>query len=462
MRFRGSAIVVTDVFPPVNAVGVYRALALSRNLIERGWRVTVVTARSPAGYGRDAGLLERTPAEVRVVRTASPHLANLIGRLRGRRRAGGEGGGAGESKSAAASAAGPRGWRRAKDWVSWWLHVPDGSVGWWAPAVWGAIRHGGRPDVVFSTAPAWTGHLVGAAVARLLGAPLVADFRDPWCGSAWRRVPYAAHRRVDAWMERRVVGRAERVTCAWDGIRRHLADRYPERADRFQTILNGFDAEEIDGAGTERVAAEGRCVLLHSGTLYGLRSPVPLLEGLKRLKAESPAEAARLLVALVGPTEYNGRPLAALAEASGVAELVRVVGPVPHAQALAYLKGAEVGVLFGQGAGGGGSVLAPVPAKAYEYVGAGKAVLAIDGGAEVCDVMRQGGCRLWCAAADDPAALAASLRQIAQAHERGELGPASAAARAAFTRTATGEKLGEVLVETAERWRRKQQDGRSA
>ena len=129
--------------------------------------------------------------------------------------------------------------------------------------------------VIYSTAPAWTSHLVGLMLSHLLRVPLVADFQDPWCGSFWRKIPYRSQLWLDERLENMVVRRASQITCAWDGIRRHLETRYPKRSADIRTILNGFWPDETDEVEPVRLD-ERRCVLLHAGSFYGPRSPTPL------------------------------------------------------------------------------------------------------------------------------------------------------------------------------------------
>ena len=444
-------MVITDVFPPTNVVGIHRTLALCVRLADSGWHVTVITPRTEAGGLRDPGLTAKVPSQVRVVRTPYVNLLSLATRVLRRRprRPASAGPNTGQAPAASARPKRPGSLSRLVDWLSWWLHIPDGGSGWWFSAVPAGVREGTRhrPDVIFSTAPAWTSHIVGATLSRLLRVPLVADFRDPWCGSAWHRVPYAPHRWVDEHCERFVVRRAARITCAWDGIRRHMASRYPARAMDMQTILNGFDPDEIDATAPVRLVPD-RCVLLHAGTFYGPRSPIPLLAGLRRLLDTSPADAARLQLVLMGLSSYNGRPLAELAEAHGVAACIRLMSPVSHRESLAILKGADVAILCGQS---GKEALASVPAKAYEYLGAGKPVLAVGAGEEVCGIMARGGCRLWRASGQDPGEMADAFRGIAAAHRRGELnGQKPAEARMAFTRPRMAQSLESVLREVAE------------
>lgn len=440
-----SALVITNIFPPLPAVGVHRTVALCRRLVARGWRVAVVTARADKGASVDASLLERVPQQVRVLRTAAPNLLQFLSRLIKRRPRSVEPAGPGDSDKPPSASRVRRGrlWQIV-DWLSWWLLVPDNLIDWLVPAVWTGVREARRlrPDVIYSTAPAWTSHLVGGTLSLLLGVPWVADFRDPWCGNHWRHIPYAVHARLDEWLERLVMRRADRIICAWDGIRRHLAARYPQRAQDVQTILNGFDPEEI--APVPQVTIDrDKCVLLHAGTFYGPRSPVPLFEGLRRAQAQDPESLSRLLVVLLGLGTYDGRRLEDMVREYGIAGLVQTRPSVPRQEALTMLKGANVALVFGQS---GSEALASVPAKVYECVATGKPVLAVGAGPEACGVLRQGGCRLWSVGENDPAGMAAVLAEIVADYDRGMLGDRLDDAQGLiFSRERMTEKIESVL-----------------
>jgi glycosyltransferase involved in cell wall biosynthesis len=441
--------VVTYLFPPVNAVGIHRPVALARRLARKDWRVTVLTARPAPGQWRDTALDAGLEAAVRVVRTPSPDLPAVAARwLKPRRKAKPESpaGEPPEPQASGGAAKAPSGLRRFIDWGSWWLHVPDSVSGWFAPALRAGLREmrRRRPDVLFATGPPWTPLVVAAALSVLGRVPLVADFRDPWHGSPWHPIPYAAHRAFRGWLEARVVHTAKRITCAWHGIERLMCERYPQRAHRIATVLNGFDVDKMDAIAPSR--SNGNCcTLIHIGNFYVHRSPEPLFDGLRRVRDRHPEARARLRVALVGGERYGDRPLADLADACGVADMVRCVGPRPHREALGMLKGADAALLFGQS---GSESLASVPGKVYEYIGAGKAVLAVGAGEEACRVLRRGGCRVWAVPADAPGRIAEALDDILTAHRAEDLRTApDPGLRDAFSQTRMAERLESVLVE---------------
>jgi hypothetical protein len=86
---------------------------------------------------------------------------------------------------------------------------------------------------------------------------------------------------------------------------------------------------------------------VYGGNLYGERDPVPFLTALRELIDERPeaAEAVRA-VFVGGEQEVRGRSLDAVAREMGLAEQVRIGGPLPFREYLALLASADVPLLF--------------------------------------------------------------------------------------------------------------------
>lgn len=451
-----SALLVTSVFPPEAAVGGHRSVGLCRYLARQRWKVTVLTMTPPADAGVDRGLLHVVPKEIKVVRVACP---DIVGTASGvfqrvvfwRPRKGRHASSATPPVPTEAPPLGSGGLEHIVDWLSWWLQLPDARTGWVVPAVRAGLREARRyrPDIIFSTAPVWTAHLVGLILSYWLRVPWVADFRDPWCDSAFREIPYASHRRVNGLLEGLTISHATGITCATDGIRRQLAARYPAKASAMRTVLNGFDPEALDGVPPVRLDGS-RCVCLHAGSFYGPRSPAPLFQALGKLRRTTPDVAARLQVALVGNPTYGHQTVDRLAADYGLDEVVRVMPHVSHGQAIGLLKGADVALLFGQG---GDAAFRPLTAKVYEYIGVGKPILAIGAGDEALEVMRRGGCKVWAVSEDDPQGLAAALEDILAHHARGHLRSGeNATARLAFTRSRMAEELASTMDLAMAKW----------
>ncbi len=450
MKRPHSVMLVTQAFPPEAVVGAHRMLALCRHLVEQNYHVSVITSHPPAEAAVDESLTQMIPPEVTVRSTAGIDLPLLAARILKPRFLRKIRGTKSESKpnitkqtQLSSFSAQKHGWfRLAVDWMSWWLHVPDGSTGWVPTAVAAGLYQAVRrhPDVIFSSAPPWSSFLAGALLSRFLGLPFVADFRDPWCGSAFLKVPYSAHDSANTLLERMIVRRSKRITCAWDGIRKHLIQHYPARTNDICTIINGFNPELLASIEPTKIDTE-RKVFLHTGGFYGPRSPEPMLAALQHLKAESPESASQVLVVFLGPTTYNGQPIEQMAESYGVQEQVRILGRVSHRESLGYLKGADVALLFGQS---GNEALATIPAKTLEYIGLNKPVIAIGAGEEVCNVIRRGGCGIWQLSADNPGKIAATMSDILKS----DLGSSAQGLNDnyALSQAYMAEKLEQILV----------------
>jgi hypothetical protein len=129
-----------------------------------------------------------------------------------------------------------------------------------------------------------------------------------------------------------------------------------------------------------------------------------------------------------------------------VGGVVEVLTAMPHAQALAYIKGADAALLLGQR---GSQSVELVPAKMYDYIGAGKGVLAVAPGEEVCRIVRASGCRLWQASADG-GSVARALETVLEQFAAGPLRPQTNwRQRDEFTRARTARELAELVRRTA-------------
>src|SRR5687768_2309523 len=132
-----------------------------------------------------------------------------------------------------------------------YLAVPDRMIVAWAPfAVRAAFSlHRARPfDAVITTSPPESAHFIGWALAAK-GCAWVADLRDGWMFEPVRpSFPTALQRRIDAWLERRVLQAADIVTCVSRPVVEDLRDRLDVNA---VLTPNGFDPDLTATEGEE-------------------------------------------------------------------------------------------------------------------------------------------------------------------------------------------------------------------
>lgn len=318
-------------------------------------------------------------------------------------------------------------------WVSWCL----GAL----PAGLAMVRRY-RPQVLWSTYPIASAHLIGLALHKLTGLPWVADLRDPMLDAVHPADPLS--RRVAGWIEARTVRNAARVVCTTPGAVRHYRQLFPAvPPERFCLIENGYDDEDFDAAEAAARAvvkpASGPLTMLHSGIVYPLeRNPEPLFAALAALLRDGSLTPARFQLVLRAPV--HDAFLHGLIARYGIGALVTVAPALPYRAALAEMLGADALLLL-QAA----NCNDQVPAKLYEYLRANKPLLALtDPQGDTWAAVRAAGIDTL-AALDDTAAIGAALLQFLVLAEAGQAPLAAPAVRRSHARSARTLQLAAVL-----------------
>lgn len=414
-------LVMSYFYPPLAGGGVHRVLSFTRHLREHGWACTVVCAGEQDYWVRDASLLARVPEDTEVIRvTGGSALATL---LRSGRAAGTDG---------RRSSAGFAFLRPLSDWFL----LPDSYVGWArrAARVAGERVAAGGIDAILSSSPPDSVHGAAARVARASGLPWVADFRDPWIGLHFKRPPTAWHAARQRALEGDVLTHADLVLAASRTHHRELESRTSARPRRALHLPNGF--EPVSGAQDPPVT-DARFTAVFTGTLSGMADAGTLLEAVARVLHEQPRLRPSLNVVLAGPhdDEWPRR-----AQALGLADVVRLPGPLSHADTRALQRSADMLLLWKpQGEG----FRTMVPGKTYEYLDTGRPIVALlPAGDEAAGLVeRAGGVRL------EPGDIASLARTLADRIERWRAGERTVAQRPAWLDEHRRDRLAARLAE---------------
>jgi glycosyltransferase involved in cell wall biosynthesis len=329
------------------------------------------------------------------------------------------------------------------------LAIPDRWRSWrWAgvPAALALIREH-HPSAIWSTYPIATAHRIAARVARRTGLPWVADFRDPMVEfdrRSGRHFPQDERvRRARLQIEQETVSVARQLVFCTEGARRICLERYPGLAPETVTVMpNGFDEAAFLDAERQRSSCPrgSKRILLHSGTVYrgSDRDPSALLIALRKLRDEGAISPQRL--ALRFRASGNDEYLRALAAQHGVTEMVELEAALPYREALAEMLAADALLLLQ------GSTSNPaVPAKLYEYLRAGRPILAlVDEEGETAATLRAAG-ESYQADLVDPRAVESSLRQLLSDLDRSQERISSRLRVAEYSRTHQARRLVELL-----------------
>ena len=330
-------------FPPfAMSSGVQRTLRFVQHLPIHGWQPIVLSAHPRAYSATSADLLKEIPRDTVVERAfaldAARHLS-IAGRY-------------------------PGFLGRPDRWRTWALAA--------VPAGLRLIRKY-RPDVIWSTYPIATAHLIAQRLHRLTGIPLVADFRDPMAQEGYPEDPrtwQAFHR-----IEQDLARDAAKLVFVTPGARAMYRKRYgavPE--DRFAVIENGYDEESFIAAEHDvstKPLNPGRFTLLHSGIVYPTeRDPRAFFEALGRMRAAGVGGIKDLRIRFRSPVHVE--LLRKLVSETRTEAHVEILPAISYREALQEMLRAD-GLLVMQGA----NCNEQIPAKLYEYLRARRPILGL-------------------------------------------------------------------------------------
>lgn len=249
----------------------------------------------------------------------------------------------------------------------------------WASWRFDAIRKGRmlirtyRPDVIWSTYPTPTAHVVGARLSRRFRLPWIADFRDPMSEQGypedarlWKR-----YREI----EEMTLGQAVYSVFTAPGAAKMYRHRYPDLTRRITVVENGYDEEtfrEIERSpDLRRPLNAGAITLLHSGVVYpSERDPAALFAVLGKLKAEGLIDSSSFRVRFRAPGHAS--LLRRLSSTNRIDDIVEILPPVGYHEALCEMMRADA-LLVMQAE----SCNRQIPAKVYEYLRAGRPIIGL-------------------------------------------------------------------------------------
>jgi glycosyltransferase involved in cell wall biosynthesis len=270
------------------------------------------------------------------------------------------------------------------------------------------------PQVIWSTYPIATAHLIGAALQRRTGLPWLADFRDPMAQDGYPADPLT--RQQYQRIESDTIHRAAVSMFTTPGAATEYRRRYPDAAARIEVLENGFDEETFAraaGAAGSGPLNPGALTLLHSGIVYpSERDPTQLMAALRSLHDRGSIQPGRFRLRFRAAVAED--LLRRLAAEHGVTAYVEILGAVPYAEALAEMLRADA-LLVLQAS----NCNAQIPAKIYEYLRAGRPLLCLtDPSGDTAGVMRGAGLDA-IARLDDAEDIAALLDRFVSARASG-------------------------------------------
>ncbi len=281
-----------------------------------------------------------------------------------------------------------------------------------------AAMRAARPDLILASSPPLTVGVLGGVVSRLRRTRFILEVRDLWPESALATGLLTDPKAI-AVMNRMAsycYARADRVIALTEGIRDGVIEAgVPTSA--VALITNGIDPPDapIDPGVVDLPVSPESFVAMFVGQHATYSSLFTVLEAAVRLSSDP-----RIQIALVGDGDRKADLIARAAEL-GLTN-VTFAGPIPKRDVPSWLARADACLLTYQDAPLFGGAL---PNKLFDYMGAGRPIIAAVPDGEAARAVRAAGCGV-VTPAEDPAALADALTVLAgdrvSAHQMGAAG----------------------------------------
>ncbi|NTV83915.1 MAG: glycosyltransferase family 4 protein, partial [Bacteroidales bacterium] len=290
-------LIITYYWPPSGGGGVMRWLKFVKYLPEMGWRPVVFTPENPDASTTDKSLLTEVPPEAIVLKLPIWEPYEIYRKLTGKPK---------ETKFKAGyiSEASSKGW---KDKISVFIRgnmmIPDPRKFWVKPAIKFLVNYlKDHPvDMIVSTGPPHSMHLIAMELNRRLKIPWLADFRDPWT-----HIDFYGKLRLTGWadrkhksLEKKVLRSADVVnTVSWSWAE-DFKRIYPRE---IEVITNGYDPEDFQ---FESLVLDRFFSIIHIGSFNKDRDPEVLWQVLASKAEDDEQFRKNLRIRFAGQTDVS-------------------------------------------------------------------------------------------------------------------------------------------------------------
>ena len=271
-----------------------------------------------------------------------------------------------------------------------WMARPDRWISWKFAGIRAGLRliKQYQPEVIWSTYPIATAHVIASALHHRTGIPWIADFRDPMAQDGYPEDPLTKQSFLA--IEADAAQHARYGVFTTPGAARMYQQRYPAAASRIMVLENGYDEESFASLPPPSAVganASGKpLVMLHSGIVYpSERDPTQLFIALGRLQKEGKLSPINLRIRF--RASVHDDLLRSLAMTHGAIDFIELCPAIPYRDALAEMMAVDA-LLVMQAS----NCNAQIPAKIYEYLRAGKPILGLtDPAGDTAGVLRSAG-----------------------------------------------------------------------
>jgi glycosyltransferase involved in cell wall biosynthesis len=377
---------ITYYWPPSGKASLHWPLKIIKHLPSFGWQPIVLTVDEDTFSQKDDTFSSEISAETKVVRSKSIEPFSIYKKLIGKSK---------DDQLIASETISKKNkslTHRLSIWIRMNLFIPDARVGWYFPAVKAGLNLLKKEKVkaVVSIGPPHSAHLIGKKISSGLNISHIPVFIDPWVDISYYR-NFNRNKltlSIDNRLEKSVLNNAKAVVFVTETMKEYYINKYPFLKEKFNVLYWGYSEEDfclppgtsqspVDSAESNDLAKErGVEVILHAGNIFDYQNPKKFWKTLKN-EIENGRQLKLVFIGTVSPEIRQS------IKNAGLDLYTEYKGFLPYKEMLHEMMKADYLLVCA-------TEPRHVPGKLFEYLRAGKPIIAFgDGNEEVRKILEE-------------------------------------------------------------------------
>jgi len=350
------ALIITYYWPPAGGSGVQRWLKFVKYFREFGIEPIVYTVENPNYPILDNSLINDIPKNIEVLKYPIWEPNNFLSFF-----------GKKKTESAGFLNPNPSIFGKIMQYIRANYFIPDARKFWVKPSVKYLKKYLSESeiDVVITTGPPHSLHLIGLKLKKEIGVNWIADFRDPWTEIDYFHQLPLSKKAIEKhhYLEEEVLKNADAVLVVGNTMK----SKYDKFNSNVVTVTNGFDGEIVDSI----IELDAKFTITHIGLMNADRNSKMLWEVLAEIRNENEAFKSDFQLKLIGKMDTS-----VLNEISKheLSENVEIVNYVAHNEVVEFQKKSQVLLLVVNNVPSAKGI---ITGKIFEYLMAKRPILAI-------------------------------------------------------------------------------------
>ncbi|RLD84958.1 MAG: glycosyl transferase family 1 [Bacteroidetes bacterium] len=351
------ALIITYYWPPAGGSGVQRWLKFVKYLQDFDVEPVVYTVQDPKYALMDETLEKEIPKNITILKQPIWEPNNLLTLFKSKQ----------QKTSAGFLNPDPSFLEKQLQYIRANYFIPDARKFWIKPSIKYLSEYlkNNKVDVIITTGPPHSLHLIGMELKRRFPIKWISDFRDPWTDiDYFHQLPLtekAIQKHKE--LEKKVLQQPDVVIV----IGKTMKEKFDKFNKNIHIISNGFDGEIAASEGE----LDNKFSITHIGLMNADRNPKILWEVLSEMISENSEFAKNLEIKLIGEVAKEVKTHIA---DSKLEKMTQYINYVPHHKVMEYQRSTQVLLLAVNNVLSAKGI---ITGKIFEYLQANRPIVAI-------------------------------------------------------------------------------------